>query len=263
MPDELYLIDSHCHLDFSDFDEDLADVLSFSRELGVQQCLLVGTHPGRFERQMERCRQFSMLRPAFGFHPWFLDDIETGDMVLLEKCLQENRAVALGEAGLDGMIKGVGMDKQLEILMAQMELARDLELPLVLHVRKAHDTLLKAMAKIHLPAGGVVHAFNGSVEVARAYLKHGFRLGIGGILSYPNNRKLKQVLAELPIESFLLESDAPDMAPAWWRAKRNTPASVALTAAMIARLLDWPLAELARQMRRNTEALFPTLRSDT
>ncbi|MBF0219902.1 MAG: TatD family hydrolase [Gammaproteobacteria bacterium] len=176
-------------------------------------------------------------------------------MRALQGLLSHPKVVAMGEIGLDFALPGLngaGRAAQLQLLEAQLQLAVQCELPVIIHLRKAHQPLLQLLS-CYPGVRGVIHAFSGSRELAKAYLKQGFLLGIGTVLLQPQSR-LRAYLAELPLSSLLLESDAPDMAPE--RGARNTPAVVAEVAAVMALLYNLPVAEIAAITQKNCEALF-------
>ncbi len=218
------LFDTHCHLDFPDFDADRAEVLARARAAGVERLLIPGVTAEHWPRVLDVCRREQGLYPALGLHPMFIDQHTAGDLQALQQALVDNRdVVAVGEIGLDFFLPELDRTAQQTLFDAQLVIARDAGLPVVLHVRKAHDAVLASLKKTTVK-GGIVHAFNGSLEQAQRYIEMGFKLGFGGMLTFESAHKLHRLARELPLDAIVLETDAPDMSGAAYRGQRNSPA---------------------------------------
>lgn len=228
------IIDSHCHLDFQAFDVDRESVLDNCTALGVEHIVIPAVTANTWQRVISLCSNYPkehkhpkghkhpMLHFALGLHPIFLAQHKAQDINLLDTQLDKKTAIAVGEIGLDFFIKELDQIKQIEIFEAQLILARKHDLPVILHVRKAHDQTI-ALLKKYPTKGGIVHAFNGSMQQAHSYIELGFKLGFGGMLTYERSRKLRLLAKSLPLESIVLETDSPDMTVEQHRGYRNSP----------------------------------------
>ena len=216
------LIDSHCHLDVAAFDADRQAVLARAREQSVQGFVVPGIQASGWPTLQALCDSETDVYPAFGLHPVFLESHQSSDLQLLETQLAACRPVAVGEIGLDFYIEGLDHGRQQQLFEAQLVIARDAGLPVILHVRKSHDQVLSMLKRIRV-CGGICHAFNGSVQQASQYAALGFRLGFGGMLTFERSTRLRKLAAGLPLELMVLETDAPDMTVAQHQGERNSP----------------------------------------
>lgn len=247
--------DSHCHLDFPDFDADRETILAACRRAGIDVLVVPGVCAAAWPRVIDLCARHPSLYPALGLHPMFLEEHGPGDIELLEQWVSRQRPVALGEIGLDFYRMEADRARQQDLFSAQLAIAQRHALPVILHVRKAHDAVLSSLRRTPVK-GGIVHAFSGSRQQAEHYIELGFCLGFGGVLTYPNARRVRQLAKELPLESIVLETDAPDMAPHGWQGERNTPLNVLLVLGELARIRG-ELAELIAQVTtRNVEKIL-------
>lgn len=218
------LIDSHCHLDLPAFDLDLSMVIEHAYEAGVQAFVIPGVHASGWRRQLELNQRYECCFVAFGLHPCFLDDHQEGDIQKLQEWVDNTpQTLAIGEIGLDYYVESLDRDRQLFYFEQQIALARRFQLPVILHVRKAHDEVLKVLRKAQLERGGIVHAYSGSEQQAYQYLDLGFKLGFGGASTFDRAKKLQRLIKSLPIECFVMETDAPDIPPAFAAGERNSP----------------------------------------
>jgi len=229
------LFDTHCHLNVDAFDADREQVLSDARAAGVRQLLVPAVTRAGWQDLWALCSQDANLYPAIGLHPVLLEEHREEDIKALDDFVCRHRPVAIGEIGLDFFIRNLDRERQHALLEAQLAIAEKHELPVVLHVRKAHDPMLLALQRRQL-VGGTCHAFNGSLQQAHRYIDMGFKLGFGGMLTYPNASKLHALARELPLESIVLETDAPDMTGAAHRYQRNSPAYLPEACEMLAQL---------------------------
>jgi len=218
------LFDSHCHLDDPAFDGDRESVIRAARAAGVARFLLPGVGHWTWPRQLALAAREPGFHCALGLHPLFLERHRLEDLERLAEALDHPRVVAVGEVGLDFYHKDADRTAQQALFEAQVRLARERGLPLVLHVRRAHDPVLATLRRLRFPHGGICHACNASLQQARQYLDLGFRLGFGGPLTYPGSRRIRALAAELPSEALCLETDAPDLPPVTHRGERNSPA---------------------------------------
>lgn len=254
------LIDTHTHLDFPDFDADRDEVLARSRAQGVERLVLLGVYQANWQRLWELVQARPGLHAAFGLHPVYLDEHRPEHLAALRDWLARlaghSRLCAVGEFGLDYHLQWLDRQRQQALFEAQLGLAAEFELPALLHVRRAHAPTIATLKRFRLKRGGIVHAFAGSHEEAREYLKLGFKLGLGGAATWPQARRLRKVVAQLPLEAMVLETDAPDMAPAMYPNRRNSPEHLAAICAALAELRGVSAEELATASSRNAAELF-------
>lgn len=241
----MQLIDTHCHLDFPQFDNIRASIIDAAASVGVSGIIVPGVTAKEWRRLLTIVASRPSLHAALGLHPCFLSHHSDNDLSLLEREVAREDVCAIGEIGLDFFIQNPNVDMQLFFLQKQLALALAFDLPVLLHVRKAHDQMLKELRRIKLPKGGVVHAFSGSEQQARQYLSLGFRLGVGGTVTYERAKKLRKIVSTLPLESFVLETDAPDMPLSSYRDEVNQPARVLEVASCIASIKACSVEEVA------------------
>jgi len=249
------LIDTHCHLDVEEFDPDRDRVLADARAAGLVAIVVPGIHAAGWPRLLRLCAGSRDLYPALGLHPVYLAQHRPEDIAELERRLAEAQPLAVGEIGLDFYQPDLDPARQQALFEAQLALARDAGLPVLLHVRKAHDQVLATLKRLRV-RGGIAHAFNGSLQQARQYLELGFRLGFGGMLTFERSLKLRPLARSLPIEAIVLETDAPDLTVAAHRGERNSPAYLPEVLAALAEVRDADPAELAARTTRNAREVL-------
>ncbi|MFD2644257.1 TatD family hydrolase [Pseudomonas japonica] len=254
------LIDTHTHLDFPDFDADRHDLLAAARAGGVEKMVVLGVYAANWQRVWELVKAEPTLYAAFGLHPVYLDEhrpqhlTELGDW--LTRLRGDPQLCAVGEFGLDYYLEALDRDRQQALFEAQLQLAADFRLPALLHVRRSHAAVIATLKRFRLERGGIIHAFAGSYEEAREYIKLGFRLGLGGAATWPQALRLHKVLPRLPLDSVVLETDAPDMAPAMFPGVRNSPLHLPQIAGALAGIMGIETATLAEASTRNACELF-------
>lgn len=218
------MIDSHCHLDFSCFDHDRIEILDSCKSLGVETIVIPGTEASQWQKQIEICHHYPQLRFALGLHPYFLNRFDPVHLVKLSHFLNQykNQVLALGEIGLDAHIN-VDWDLQIQIFERQLAIAEEHMLPVILHHRNSHNELIRILKAKKLSTGGIVHAFSGSFQEAQTYIDLGFKIGVGGGITYTRANKTRQTISQLPLSSLVLETDAPDMPLMGKQGQRNSP----------------------------------------
>jgi len=249
------LFDTHCHLDVAAFDTDRLQVLQRAREQGVKNMLIPAIDADHWDGLLKLCESQPGLYPALGLHPVFLESHRAEHVARLEQYVDVQRPVAIGEIGLDYFVRELDRDAQRQLFEAQLAVARDAQLPVVLHVRKAHDEVLSCLKKTPVP-GGTVHAFNGSEQQARHYIDMGFKLGFGGTLTWDRSRKIRELAHVLPIDSIVLETDAPDMAVAQHAGERNSPEYLVHCLQALAEVRDTAPEDIAAQTTANARTVF-------
>jgi len=264
-------IDTHCHLDAVEFDADRAAVVGRARAAGVGTLVLPAVDVGNFAVVRELAHAHG-LAYALGIHPMCTGAAGPADLAALRQALvahiDDERLVAVGEIGLDHFVPGLDRDHQARMFAAQLELAAEFGLPVLLHVRRSVDTVLKQL-RTHPVCGGLAHAFNGSEQQAGAFVALGFRLGFGGALTFERALRIRRVAAAVPLAAIVMETDSPDIAPQWryrtaadraaGAAMRNEPAELPAIGAVLAELRGVAAAELAAASTANALASLPRL----
>lgn len=251
----LELIDSHSHIDAAEFDADRTQVLARARAAGVARQIVPAVTFATFAKLRELCASEAGLLPAYGLHPTFLAAHRREHLDALAEWLERERPVAVGECGLDFFVAGLDIGMQREFFQRQLELARDFDLPVIVHGRRAFDDVTAAIRRIG-NLRGVVHSFSGSRAQAQQLWKLGFCLGIGGPITYERANRLRGIVADMPIEFLLLETDAPDQPLHGHQGARNEPALLTEVCATVAALRMTEPADVAAATTRNCERLF-------
>ena len=263
--------DTHCHLDAPEFDADRAAVVRRARAAGVTRCVLPAVRAADFDRVRELAHEFDAAY-ALGIHPLVVDGADEADLDRLRDALragaQDPRLVAVGEIGLDHFVPGLDRERQQRFYLAQLKLARDAGLPVILHVRRSADALLHGLRRIGA-GGGIAHAFNGSEVQARQFIDLGLRLGFGGAMTFERARQIRALASGLPESALVLETDAPDMPPQWLyrtaaeraggAVSRNEPAELPRIGAVLAALRGCSVDDAARFTGANALAALPRL----
>lgn len=253
----LKYIDSHCHLDFTAFEHNLADEIKVAHSKGVQGLVVPGVTCASWSRIAKISKKYDEVFPAFGLHPFFIKDHSPKHIDALEAVLAKGTAVAVGEFGLDYQLDSYDISAQQYYFNAQMDLAKQFKLPVILHVRKAHDDVIKYLRLNKFPYGGIVHAFSGSLPQAMMYIRLGFKLGFGGAATYDRAKKQHALLKELPLRAIVLETDAPDMPPSFVeKGQPNSPKYLPMIAQHIANIRGIDIEELAEAVLHNTVSVF-------
>ncbi len=257
-------IDTHCHLDAAEFEADRDAVRAQARALGVGLCVYPAVDVNTLDVVRTLAHRHADVY-ALGIHPLYTPQASVTDLDQLALAVQAHRAdprlVAVGEIGLDGFVPGLDMARQVHFFRAQLELARAQELPVILHVRRSAEQVLQHLRQVRV-RGGIAHAFNGSLQQARAFIELGFVLGFGGALTYERATRLRELARELPLDALVVETDAPDIPPQWLyttaaaRAEgqaqgRNSPAELPRIATLLATLRAVDPLTLAQQTTDN------------
>lgn len=249
------IIDTHCHLDVSDFDADRSEVLDSCHAAGISKLIIPAIESSTWPKLLELCQSTKGLYPALGLHPVFIEQHQTDDIFKLEQLLDNSSPVAIGEIGLDFYLKHLDQEKQLALFEQQLLIAKNHQLPVILHVRKAHDQVLQLLKKTKVE-GGFCHAFNGNMQQAEKYISLGFKLGFGGTLTYQNSSKIHALARSLPLESIVLETDAPDMVVESHRGQRNSPAYIIESLNALANIRKEDVEVIARQTTLNANQVI-------
>lgn len=251
----LDLLDTHCHLDATEFDADRDVVMAAAEAAGVATIVVPAVSVAGFESTAAMAQRYPGCVCAFGLHPIYVAQHRAEHMQLLRRRLEQGGAVAVGEIGLDGFVSGLDMARQEELFAEQLKIAADFDLPVLLHIRRAQDLVLKHLRRIRV-RGGIAHAFNGSRQQADEFMRLGFLLGFGGAMTFDRALRIRQLAQELPLESIVLETDAPDIAPSWIYRQRNSPTELPRIAGVLAELRQQPLAQVAAATSANARRLL-------
>ncbi|HYF59786.1 MAG TPA: TatD family hydrolase [Burkholderiaceae bacterium] len=254
------LIDTHCHLDAAEFDADRDAVVGAAIAAGVARIVVPAVEIGNFGAVRSLAARHEGVRYALGIHPLFVDRASDDDLARLraevEASLDDPRFVGVGEIGLDHFVPGLDRARQERFLAEQIRVARDFDLPVILHVRRAQDGVLKQLRRFR-PRGGIAHAFNGSLQQADAFVGLGCALGFGGAMTFGRALQIRRLAQAMPLEAIVLETDAPDIAPAWIRDGRNEPAELPRIAAELAALRGIALDEAVAATGANARRVLP------
>jgi TatD DNase family protein len=264
-------IDTHCHLDAAEFDADRDAVAARAVAAGVTMLVLPAVAVANFDAVRELAHRHR-LAYALGIHPLYVDRAGDADLDQLAQALRRHhddpRLVAVGEIGLDWFVAGLDRERQQRFYVAQLMLARDAGLPVILHVRRSADALMAGLRRIAV-RGGIAHAFNGSAEQAQAFVARGFALGFGGAMTFDRALQIRRLAAGLPESAVVLETDAPDIPPQWLKrsaderaagiGQRNEPAELPRIAQTLAALRGWALDQTAAITAANACKALPRL----
>jgi TatD DNase family protein len=251
----MHLIDSHCHLDFEAFDRDRNNILLHCQELDVKDIVIPGVTANTWQRLLTLCQSSTVLHPALGLHPMFMDEHRPEHLRQLAEYITDNHIVAIGEIGLDFYIPSHNKEAQTELFTEQLKIAQTAKLPVLLHVRKAHDQTIHLL-KQYPVSGGIIHAFNGSLQHAEHYQQLGFVLGVGGAITHHRATRLRSLFSTLPLSSIVLETDAPDMPLSEMQGQRNSPENIPKILACLADIRNESYRELALATTHNSRQVL-------
>jgi TatD DNase family protein len=251
-------IDSHAHLDFPDFQDDIKPLLDRAAAAGIQRILTVGSEPGpgRLDAGIHVAERFAGIDASIGIHPHEAKSVTEEDFKALTGLASHPKVVAWGEIGLDYHYDHSPRATQREVFIRQLGLAREARLPVIVHTREAEEETLEILRDYWSGRSGVLHCFSGSAELAATCLEMGFLISFSGMVTFPKAEAIRQVVASVPLERLLIETDAPYLAPVPHRGRRNEPAFVVETAKMIAQLKGIGIDELGRITSENYCRLF-------
>jgi TatD DNase family protein len=251
----LTLIDTHSHIDDDSFTADRTKVVAGAQFAGVTRQIVPAVCARLWLRLRGVCRQFSGLYPAYGLHPMYLAEHCQTNLKQLSSWLEREPAVAVGECGLDYFVAGLDKSAQQSLFLAQLEIARDFELPVIVHARRCVEEVINLIRRV--PGSyGVVHSFSGSAVQANRLLDLGFYLGFGGPITYPTANKLRKLVTKLPLTGLLLETDSPDQPLFLYRRERNQPIYLHDILCTMAELRQQSHEEIARVTTENAVTLF-------
>lgn len=250
------IFDSHAHYDSSKFNEDREELLSSMQENGIGTIVNCGASLKSVTAVVELAEKYPFIYAAVGLHPDEVGDLNEERFAFLREQCKKEKVVAVGEIGLDYYWDNESHETQKEWFVRQLNLARELDLPVIIHSRDAAEDTLKIMKEYGQGLRGVIHCFSYSKELAEEYVKMGFYIGIGGVVTFKNGKKLKEIAATIPLDRILLETDCPYLAPEPHRGKRNSSLYIPYIAEEIANLKGITYDEVVAQTEENAVRLF-------
>lgn len=251
-------IDTHCHFDFPPFKDDEAQSLARAAKVGVERIIVPAIGSQYFARVMHLAEAWPELYGALGLHPIVIEEHTPDCLDKLQQQLatRPDKVVAIGEIGLDLYRENPQFEKQEAVLEAQLKLAKRFDLPVILHSRRTHDKLAMHLKRHNLPRTGVVHGFAGSLQQAERFIGLGYYIGVGGTITYPRASKTREVMAQLPLDALLLETDAPDMPLNGFQGQPNRPEQAARVFQTLCELRPEAPDVIAQALFDNTQRLF-------
>lgn len=251
----MQLVDSHCHLDAAEFDADREAVIARAGAAGVGMQIVPAVTAASWPKLRDVCAADTGLHPAYGLHPMFLVEHRPEHLQHLRDWVEREKPCAIGECGLDFFVGDLDPAAQRMYFQGQLEVARDFQLPLIVHARRALDEVILRIRRVG-GLSGVVHSFSGSPEQARQLWDLGFMIGLGGPITYTRANRLRGLVTQMPLEFLLLETDAPDQPDAGIRGQRNEPSRLRQILDTVAELRQQPAADIAAQTTANAKRLF-------
>ena len=260
--------DSHCHLDFPELFQQLPQLLTKCSDKNIKRIVIPSVDPNNWQNVLDLSQQHQsthcQLLACLGIHPWFLDSLSALDLSNLTKLAteQQTELAAIGETGIDLTIAEQSLEpekhlaKQIDFFEYQLHLANQLNLPVIIHHRKSHQHIVPILKKMKVKKAGIIHAFSGSFEQAKNYLDLGFKLGIGGTITYPRALKTIKTVTKLPLQSLVLETDAPAMPLNNFQGQVNTPLRILDIFQALIALRSEPKREIAAQLEKNVAQVF-------
>lgn len=246
-------VDTHCHL-FKEYYENIDDIISRCKENNVKKIIVSGVDKKSNIEVLELVNKYDIVYGTLGFHPTELKDFCCDDLDWLEEHVNDNKIVAVGEIGLDYHYDDTDKVLQFDVLRRQLEIAKKYNKPIVFHSRDAIEDTYNILEEYRLR--GTIHCFSGSVEMARKFVKLGYMLGVGGVVTYKNSRILKEVVKDIDLSYILLETDAPYLSPEPYRGTKNDSSNIPVIANVIADLKNTSILEVSRVCTDNAESLF-------
>ena len=246
-------IDTHCHI-FSEYYDDIDKVISECRDNDIDKIIINGCNIKSNIEVMELANKYDIVYAAIGFHPTELDDFKEKYFRFLEENINNSKVVAIGEIGLDYHYDNTDKEKQIMVFRRQLDIANKYNKPIIVHSRDSIQDTYNILKQYKVK--GSIHCFSGSVEMAREFIKLGYKLGIGGIITYKNAKTIKEVVRDIDLSYILLETDSPYLTPSPYRGESNSPKYIPLIAEAIADIKDVSIVDISRVTTANAEAIF-------
>jgi len=257
--------DSHCHLDFDEFNNGFQKLLTMCAEQGIHQIIVPSISPNNWQNVLTLCSSLSLkkinqLHACLGIHPWFLKDLTENHLQDLSQIVAEykDNIIAIGETGIDGVIakEQDNLAQQQHFFDYQLALAQQYDLPIIVHHRRSHSEVIALLKKVKLNRAGIIHAFSGSYQQACQYIDLGFKLGVGGTITYERAKKTIKALKKVPASSLVLETDAPSMPLANYQGETNSPLRLIDVFNRLVKIREEPAEQLAETIENTVTTLF-------
>lgn len=263
----IHFTDSHCHLDFDELANNLTLLLAQCEQAHIHQIIVPTIGPSNWQTVLSLAKKHQqtpiIIKPCLGIHPWFLNELKNDSIDLLAQLIAEHRndIAAVGEAGIDGVIdqQQHNLSQQIHVFEQQLDLAKTYQLPIIVHHRKSHQHIVPILRKKSLNNGGIIHAFSGSYQQACQYIDLGFKLGIGGTITYPRAEKTIKAVKRLPLESLVLETDAPAMPLYRFQGQHNSPLQLINVFNALVTIRQETDTEIAQALELNIKEILPAL----
>ncbi len=258
------LIDTHCHLDAAAFESNRAEVILECNKINLKMIVVPAISMQNLAKVKQLSQEYPQCCYALGLHPMEIDHASPSDItklsaVLTQTLKEKNKLVAIGEIGLDFFVTKANREVQEYFFSEQLKLAKKFNLPVILHVRRAVDEVLKHLRQYQV-CGGIAHAFNGSQQQAKEFIKLGFKLGFGGAMTYPRALKIRELAETLPLDAIVLETDAPDMPPVWLsKGVKNGPQELLNIANILADIRRMSVSQIIEITGKNSQQVLPNL----
>ena len=246
-------VDTHAHL-YKEFYEDINKTINDSKNLGITHIISDGDYYESNLEMLDLANNTDNVYITLGYHPEYADEFKDNQLDLIINNINNPKVIAIGEIGLDYHYENYDKNKQITILEKQLKLAEEYDMPVVIHSREATQDTLDTLKKYKVK--GVIHAFSGSLEIAKEYIKLGYKIGIGGVVTYKNS-KIKEVIKEIGIENIILETDAPFLTPVPLRGEKNIPGYVKYIADFLSEYLNIPIEDISKTTNKNVTEIFP------
>ncbi|MBM7623929.1 TatD family hydrolase [Sporohalobacter salinus] len=251
------LVDTHAHIDFSRFDEDREEVINRAKENSLEYIINVGADEESSQRSLELAQKHDMIYAVVGIHPHEAKNVTESTYKQLKNWAKEDKVVAIGETGLDYHYDNSPREVQRQVFRRHIQLAKEVDLPLVIHSREAEDQTMEILKEEEAEAvGGIIHCFPGDQKMANQALELNFYIAVGGILTFNNSYQLQRVVKQIPLDKLLIETDAPYLTPEPNRGKRNEPSYVKHVVDKLAQILPYSAEEIAATTTENAKEIF-------
>ncbi|MDG1751356.1 MAG: TatD family hydrolase [Thalassotalea sp.] len=258
-----HFTDSHCHIDFAEFDKNRNDLLEQCFSENITKIIIPAVSPSTWQNLLylvKNNQSNCQLLPCLGIHPWYLDDLTNEHLAQLDETIAQNKQqlIAIGETGLDGVIAKAqnNLTKQQTFFEFHIHMANKYALPLIIHHRRTHQETLQQLKSVPVENAGIIHAFSGSYQQGKAYIDLGFKLGIGGTITYPRAEKTIKAVKRFPVDALVLETDAPAMPLFGMQGQVNSPLNIGTVFAHLAKIRDEPKQQLAEAIEENIKQVF-------
>jgi TatD DNase family protein len=249
------IIDSHCHIDFNDFNADRDQVLQRAQDAAIEHIIVPSITARSWSRLRQTCLNRPQLHPAYGLHPYFIDEHRVEHLAALNQWLNNEASIAVGECGLDFYLKHLDRKKQIAFFEAQLDIAQNFRLPVIIHARKATEPVIQTIKK-HPDLRGMIHSYSGSLEQAKQLIDLGFYISFGGAITYDKATRIRSIAQQIPLRALLVETDAPDQPDRSHHGERNEPAYILNVLHTLSALKELPVDAIAKASSDNAISLF-------